>query len=119
MSTACIATANARQDFSMIAGVPAPTPDELVESLFFEVLLPPEGYEYHGHDGQILFPTMDGRWRLVLHKKQTQIAKENLFPIFLDGAFILKLTKALHAMQRELNHAVTDNFPEPVTRMKQ
>jgi hypothetical protein len=102
----------------MIAG-PAPTPDELVESLFFEVLLPPEGYEYHALDGQILFPTIDGRWRLQLYKKGSERVPANMTPIFLDGAFILKLTRALHAMQRELNQAVTDDIPEPISRTPQ
>ena len=102
----------------MIGG-PAPTPDELVESLFYEVLCAPKGYEFHGHDGQILFPTIDGRWRLLLLKKGAPISEENLVPVFLDGAFILKLTKALHAMKRELDHAVADDIPEPVSRTPQ
>ena len=100
----------------MIAG-PAPTPDELVESLFFEVLLPPEGYEYlPDNDGQLLFPCLgSGQWRLLLRKKHT----EHKVPIFLEGEFVSKLTKALHAMQRELNQAVTDDIPEPVSRTPQ
>ena len=99
----------------MIAG-PAPTPDELVESLFFEVLVPPEGYEYlPDNEGQLLFPTIDGRWRLLVRKKSS----EQAVPIFLEGAFVLGLTKALHAMQRELNQAVTDDIPEPVSRVPQ
>jgi hypothetical protein len=102
----------------MIPTGPAPTPDELVEVLFGEVLIPPEGYEYHGLNGQLLFPVMgQDRWRLLLHKKGADfIAPENFYPVFMDGAFILKLTKALHAMQRELNEAVSDDIPEPVAK---
>jgi len=102
----------------MIPTGPAPTPDELVETLFAEVLVPPEGYEYHGSNGQLLFPVFgQDRWRVLLHKKDTDfIAPENFFPVFLDGAFILKLTKALNAMQRELNQAVTEEIPEPVAK---
>src|SRR5271163_1457767 len=96
--------------------MPSPTPDELVETLFAEVLLPPEGYEYHGSNGQLLFPVFGtGQWRILLHKKGTDpVDPANFYPVFLDGAFILKLTKALHAMQRELNQAVTDDIPEVV-----
>lgn len=97
---------------------PAPSPDELVEVLFSEVLVPPEGYEYHGNGGQLLFPVMGtGQWRILLHKKGTDfIDQANFYPVFLEGAFILKLTKALHAMQRELNQAVSDDIPEPVAQ---
>jgi hypothetical protein len=100
----------------MIPTGPAPTPDELVETLFAEVLLPPEGYEYHGNNGQLLFPVFgQDRWRILLHKKDTDfIDKANFTPVFLEGAFILKLTKALNAMQRELNQAVSEEIPEPV-----
>lgn len=98
---------------------PAPTPDELVETLFAEVLLPPEGYEYHGNQGQLLFPVMGtGQWRVLLHKKDTDfVDPANFYPVFLDGPFVLKLTKALHAMQRELNEAVSDDIPEPNKKM--
>lgn len=96
---------------------PAPTPDELVESLFFEVLLPPEGYEYlPDSEGQLLFPVFGSdKWRLLMRKKGTETAT----PLFLEGDFVLKLTKALHAMQRELYQAVTDDIPEPVSRLAQ
>ena len=94
----------------MIPAGPAPTPDELVETLFAEVLIPPEGYEYHGNNGQLLFPTFDGRWRILLHKKDTDFVAGNFSPVFLEGQFILKLTKALHAMQRELNQAVSEEL---------
>lgn len=99
----------------MIPAGPAPTPDELVEVLFGEVLVPPEGYEYHGNNGQLLFPVMgQDRWRLLLHKKDTDfIDTANFVPVFLEGQFILKLTKALHTMQRELNQAVSNEIPEP------
>ena len=95
---------------------PPPTPDELVETLFAEVLLPPEGYEYHGSNGQLLFPVFgQDRWRLLLHKKGTDfIDAANFTPVFLEGQFILKITKALHAMQRELNQSVSDDIPESV-----
>lgn len=96
----------------MIPAGPAPTPDELVEALFTEVLLPPEGYEYHGLGGQLLFPVLgQDRWRILLHKQGTDIAHNaNFTPVFLEGAFILKLTKALGAIQRELNQAVSDEM---------
>ena len=94
----------------------APTPDELVEALFNEVLLPPEGFEYHYHDSQLLYPVFgQDKWRLLLMDKKTG----ELTPVFLEGAFILKLTKALHAMQRELNQAVSDEIPEPVSKAVQ
>jgi hypothetical protein len=103
----------------MIKAVP-PTPDELMETLFDEVLVPPEGYEYHGIDGQLLFPVFGtGQWRILLHKKGTLVEPDNLYPIFLEGDFVLKLTKALHAMQRELNQAVSDEIPEPVSKAVQ
>ena len=92
----------------------APLPDPLVEALFLDVLLPPKGYEYHSAPGsvQLLFPVFGrDQWRLLLRKKGT----EELTPVFLEGAFILKLTKALNAMQRELNQAVSDEIPEPVS----
>ena len=96
---------------------PAPTPDELVESLFFEVLLPPEGYEYFPDtEGQLLFPVFgSNKWRLMIKKKDT----EAVTPIFLEGDFVFKLTKALNAMQRELNQAVSDDIPEPVSEVPQ
>ena len=102
----------------MIPTGPAPTPDELVEILFGEVLVPPEGYEYHGNNGQLLFPVLgQDRWRILLHRKDTDfIDTANFVPVFLDGAFVLKLTKALHAMQRELNQAVSDEIPEPAVK---
>lgn len=102
----------------MIPTGPAPTPDELVEVLFSEVLLPPEGYEYHGQGGQLLFPVMgQDRWRILLHKKGTDLVdRANFTPVFLDGSFILKLTKALHAMQRELNQAAGEEIPEPASK---
>lgn len=108
----------------MIPAGPAPKPDELVESLFYEVLLPPEGYEYYGTDGQLLFKVFgQDKWRLLLHKKGTELIAENFVPIFLEGPFVLKLTKALNAMQRELNQAIldheSDDIPEPVNRAVQ
>jgi hypothetical protein len=100
----------------MIPTGPAPTPDELVETLFDEVLLAPDGYEYHHHDGQLLYPVLgQDKWRLLLKKKGT----EQVTPVFLEGAFILKLTKALYAMQRELNQAVSEEIPEPATKAVQ
>lgn len=90
--------------------MPAPRPDPLVEALFSDLLEPPPGYSYYP-PGQILFPVHgQDKWRLLLRKDGT----EELTPIFLEGAFILKLTKALNAMQRELNAAVSDEIPEPV-----
>lgn len=105
----------------MIPAGPAPTPDELVECLFFEVLLPPEGYEYlPDNDGQLLFPVFGSdRWRLLLHKKGTDRSPDNMVPIFLEGQFIFKVSKALHSMQRELNQAVSNDIPEPVSRTPQ
>lgn len=86
-----------------------PRPDEIVEALFTDVLIPPDGYSYYLQDDQLLFPVFgQDRWRLLLRKGDT------LIPVFIEGAFILKLTKALHAMQRELNAAVSDDIPEPV-----
>lgn len=98
----------------------APAPDELVEALFAEVLLPPEGYEYHGNQGQLLFPVYgNDQWRVLLHKKDTDfIDTANFYPVFLDGDFVRKLTKALHAMQRELNQAVSDEIPELNRKME-
>lgn len=97
-----------------------PEPDELVESLFFEVLLPPEGYEYHAPGGQLLYKVYgNDQWRVLLHKKGTDVIDTaNFTPIFLEGQFIDKLSKALHAMQRELNEAVKE-FPEPVSKIVQ
>lgn len=94
-----------------------PEPDELVESLFFEVLLTPDGYEYHAPGGQLLYKVYgNDQWRVLLHKKGTdEIDADNFKPIFIEGPFIDKLTKALHAMQRELNEAVKE-FPEPVSK---
>jgi hypothetical protein len=84
------------------------------------VLVPPDGYEYYTNDGQILFPVFGSdKWRLLLHKKDTPPDPKNMTPIFLEGVFILKLTKALNAMQRELNQAVNDDIPEPVNRAVQ
>lgn len=91
----------------------APTPDPLVEALFSEVMSPPPGYHYHCAIGssQILYPVYGSdQWRLLLCKDGTQ----DVTPVFLEGAFILKLTKALNAMQRELNAAVSDDIPDPV-----
>lgn len=90
---------------------PPPTPDPLVEALLSEVLEPPAGYSYVIQDFQILFPVFgQDQWRLLLRKDGT----DELTPVFIDGAFILKLTKALNAMQRELNQAVSDDIGEPV-----
>lgn len=90
---------------------PAPKPDPLVEALFAEVLDPPKGYSYLIHDLQLLYPVMgQDRWRLLLKRD----GAEEIVPVFVEGAFILKLTKALNAMQRELNQAVSDDIPDPV-----
>lgn len=85
-----------------------PKPDELVEALLESVILPPEGYEYHGQDGQILFPVYgQHQWRAPVKNQKTG----ELIPIFMDGEFILMLTKALNAMQREMDKAVADQPP--------
>ena len=100
----------------------APAPDELVELLFSEVLVPPEGYEYYpkNRGSQLLFPVYGSdQWRILLHKIGATADAENLFPIFLEGDFVRKITKALHAMQRELNQAVSTDFPDPVSKVPQ
>jgi len=100
----------------MMPAAAPPTPDVTVEALFETVISAPEGYEYHyDKSGQLLFPVFgQNSWRLLLHKKDTDFfAKENFTPVFLSGDFVLKLTKALHAMQREMNQAVSDDIPEP------
>jgi hypothetical protein len=85
-----------------------PRSDELVEMLFTDLLEAPEGWEYHLHDGRALYPVYgQDKWRLLLRKGT------DVVPVFIDGQFILKLTKALHAMQRELNTAVGDELGEP------
>lgn len=101
----------------MAAPIPinAPRPDPLVELLFAEVMTPPLGYHYHRalDSPQILYPMYgNDQWRLLLCKDGTQ----EITPVFIEGAFILKLTKALNAMQRELNAAVSDDIGEPVNR---
>lgn len=94
-----------------LSRIPAPRPDPLVERLFAAVLSPPDGYDYHIVDNQILFPVVTGdKWRLLLRKMGT----DQLTPVFIEQDFIVKLMRALNAMQRELNSAVDDTIPEPV-----
>lgn len=104
----------------MIHSAP-PKPDELVEELFSQVLIPPDGYEYYYNDNQLLFPIFEqDKWRLLLHKTDTDMfLKENFHPVFLEGEFIRKMAKALHAMQRDLNQAVSAEFPEPTSKSVQ
>lgn len=87
-----------------------PKPDELVEALLECVILPPEGFEYYGQDGQLLFPVFGQyQWRVLIKNKLSG----ELVPIFIAGAFILSLTKALNAMQREMNQAIAEEIPAP------
>lgn len=88
--------------------IPCPKPDELVEALLENVILPPEGYEYYGQDGQLLFPVYgQDQWRVLIKNQKTG----ELIPIFISGGFLLSLTKALHAMQREMNQAIEETPP--------
>jgi len=85
-----------------------PVSDELVEMLFTDLLEAPEGWEYYLSGGRALFPVYgQDKWRLLLRKG------DDLVPVFLEGQFVIKLTKALHAMQRELNEAVKGEIGEP------
>lgn len=85
-----------------------PVSDEMVEMLFTDLLEPPDGWEYALNDGRLLYPVYgQDKWRLLLRKGA------DVVPVFLEGQFILKLTKALHAMQRELNAAVGEEIGEP------
>lgn len=97
----------------MATPVPAPGPDPIVEQLFLTVLKPPDGHTYHCMAGQLLFPVFGGsQWRLLLCDTKSG----ELTPVFIEGQFIFKLMRALHAMQRELNTAVGDSIGEPVQR---
>ena len=92
----------------MIPATKPPEPDELVETLFAEVLLPPDGYEYYSSSGQLLFPVFgQDQWRILLLKRGTT---DGLVPVFLEGPFIRTLMKTLHAMQRELNKSVEEKI---------
>jgi len=93
-----------------------PSPDPLVENLIVLVLSPPPGYDYDLSHGQLLFPVYNqNRWRLLLQRRDVagNGAGREVVPVFLDGDFIRKLSKALNAMQRELNKAASDDFGSP------
>jgi hypothetical protein len=87
-----------------------PTPSPLVESLFTDLLEPPEGYDYFTHDGQLLWPVLhEDKWRLMLKNRETKL----VIPVFLNGNFIRSLAKALEATQKELANAVAELIEEP------
>lgn len=102
----------------MIPAEAPPVPDQLVECLFEEIILPPEGYEYHGLDGQLLFPCHgQDKWRILLHKKGTEISNATLVPVFIEGSFVRKLGIALDSLQREVEKSIADDIPDPVSKV--